>query len=280
MNEIKQPRRRSSKFKKQWIGKSASRKSLKRYCNEVWAELIKAKDNHICFLCGSDNNLNSHHLITRKWTATAFEPQCGITLCAGCHSFRITSAHVSPWVLDAKLKSERPSQYRWYLENRAKVTGGNQPKADYAAILKALLAEFETVSPVKLERGKYFRYTEGEESQIVHEYRDLLASTAMVAEKWKCSTACIYGILERHGVERRTEGRMTLHRERLQALCGHTVCKIDSEGNVVGEYFSMNEAAKQHGTCINAIRNCVKGKSKSSCGFRWMLKRDLPATKE
>jgi hypothetical protein len=132
---------KSPKYK-QWLGKNASIKSLKRYCLEIWSELIKDRDKNKCFLCGSEKYLQSHHMISKKWTKTAFEINCGICLCGGCHSLKVTSAHCSPWFLENKIANERPEQYKWYLENRALVKQGTQEKIDYKKELEKLFIEY------------------------------------------------------------------------------------------------------------------------------------------
>jgi hypothetical protein len=60
-----------------------------------------------------------------------------------------------------------------------------------------------------------------------------------------------------------------------QKLYGCCVVKIDDHNNICGEYASMIEAARQHGLSKNCIRNCVKGYSKQSAGFRWAYKKDI-----
>ena len=119
----------------------ASLKSLKKYCKEAWAELVKERDGYKCVLCGSTAYINAHHIITTKCVLTRYEVDCGITLCSGCHNFRITSAHVSPWILYEWLRTNRPKQYRWFLKHREAVRD-EQPKLltdDYKRILANLL---------------------------------------------------------------------------------------------------------------------------------------------
>ena len=91
----KNKRRRSVNFNKRWIGRNASQKSLERYCNEIWSDIIKIKDNNECCMCKSNEYLNSHHLISKKWKKTAHQIECGITLCKKCHEENVTAAHIT-----------------------------------------------------------------------------------------------------------------------------------------------------------------------------------------
>ena len=119
-------RRRNLSFKKQWIGKKANQKSLKRYCYEIWSELIRCRDDYCCFYCKSKENLTAHHLITKKWNTTCFNINNGVTLCKGCHTTNITSAHLSPWILEEKLKLYKKEQYNWFIENRKLISNFNK----------------------------------------------------------------------------------------------------------------------------------------------------------
>jgi len=275
----KSKRRRSTRFNKMWIGRDASEKTLIRYCMEIWSDLIKTIDNNKCFMCGSKEYLNSHHLISKKWTKTAFNTNCGITLCKNCHDNNIYSAHISPWILEKKLREQRPEQYRWYLINRAEVGKIDNEKYDYKLILDKLLKEFELISPLLVQRSNYFKYSMGEEKQIVHEFTNLDAPTKMIAKKWGCSYAAINSILRRHGISIVSSKSKKRNKEMMQRICGHKVLKLDKNGDVLAEFVSMNEAARQHGLVINSIRNCTKGYTKTAGGFRWIYKKDVEGEK-
>ena len=270
----KSKRRRSLKFSKTWIGRNANVKTLERYCLEIWSDLVRARDTYKCFMCGSGEYLNAHHLITKKWLKTAFDVNCGVTLCKNCHDSNIYSAHMSPWILEKKVREQRPDQYRWYLINRASVPESElqvsqQKDYDYHLCLKKLLAEFEEKFPSTIQRSNYFKFSKGEEEQIVHEFLNLEAPTKMIARKWGCSNSCINDILKRHGVSLTSSKTKKRNKEMLQKICGHCVVKLDNNKNVLAEYVSMNEAARQHGMAINSIRNCIKGLSKTAGGFKW-----------
>ena len=193
------PRRRSSAFKKQWIGRNANKDSLRRYCVEIWSELVRQRDNHQCFMCSSNEQIQAHHLITKKWKETAFEPLFGITLCINCHSTGIKSVHLSPWFLDEKLKTDRQEQYEWFISNRLKIMNVDT-EIDYRKTLKYLLEHFEKIKPVEYQRSHYFRFNENEEKEIINSYTTLKLGMETIGRTWGCSRTLIEGILTRHGV--------------------------------------------------------------------------------
>ena len=48
-----------------------------------------------------------------------------------------------------------------------------------------------------------------------------------------------------------------------------SVVQKDLEGNIIGTYFSMHEAARKTGVNRNCIKACLIGKQQSSKGFLW-----------
>lgn len=48
------------------------------------AEMVKERDNHKCVICGSDENLNAHHL---RYRADRLDEDDIITLCNNCHQY-------------------------------------------------------------------------------------------------------------------------------------------------------------------------------------------------
>lgn len=113
------------------FGTTCSKKTLKRYCTDLWSLLVKIKYDNKCFYCGKTTYLNSHHLISRKWTKTMLNVNCGLCLCSGCHTLKIDSIHISPWIILEKLEKEKPEEYLWYIENRKEVKGGKQNEINY-----------------------------------------------------------------------------------------------------------------------------------------------------
>ena len=60
--------------------------------DKQWAQAVRARDK-VCQICGSDKNLNSHHVLPRTLLDTRWDVRNGITLCVGCHKFGPRSAH-------------------------------------------------------------------------------------------------------------------------------------------------------------------------------------------
>ena len=192
-----------------WIGKKASIKSLKRYCLETWSTIVRIRDNNKCFICGSIEYLSSHHLITKLWLQTAFNTYNGITLCANCHSEGLVSAHNTPWILENKLKNERPTQYSWYLQERQLINNifKDMTLEQYKLILENLLVELDILNPILRKNNKFYRYTDEEEKNICFDYTNNDLSRQSIAKKYGCSEMNIKTILNRHNVIMRPIGR-------------------------------------------------------------------------
>ena len=271
-------RRRSYSFNKQWLGRNANDESLKRYCFEIWSNLVRERDGYKCFMCNKTTHLNAHHIISKKWIKTSLDIQCGITLCADCHDNCLQSVHISPWIFEKKLKENRPDQHKWYMANLQWDTPAPQQGINFKEELKRLLLEYEKIKPTIYLRSNYFKFSEEDEKSICKEYVEG-SSGNILSKKYKCSLPALLGVLHRNNIKiiygRQSKENKLKMKNILQKACGHCVCKLDRNGDVIGEYVSMNEAAKQHGVVINSIRNCVKGYSKTCAGFKWILKKDL-----
>lgn len=202
-------RRSPGVHNKHWIGKRASLKSLKRYCKEIWAELIKERDGHRCVLCEATKFVQAHHIITKRFAPTRYEENCGISLCAKCHSMGLVSAHQSPYVIYEWMEENRPDQYKWFLENKDGIR--NPPELIlnlqfYRDILKKLLDRFEEIAPQKMKTCKYNRFAEAEENSICVDYTEKMLSRRDLAMKYEATEQVIETILKRRGVEMRRVG--------------------------------------------------------------------------
>ena len=64
---------------------------LRDKCQAMWSKVVRARDKHVCSLCGSGQNLQAHHWIvhSQKCLATRYLVDNGITLCEGCHYFKV-----------------------------------------------------------------------------------------------------------------------------------------------------------------------------------------------
>lgn len=91
-------------------------KSRKRYLAKKqlteWAKLVKDRDDHKCVICGSDDHLQSHHILEKKlYPEHKLNLDNGITLCAKHHTFGKQSAHHAAFFFINWLKENRPEQY-------------------------------------------------------------------------------------------------------------------------------------------------------------------------
>ena len=70
-----------------------NRKKLILQADKLWATIIKERDGK-CIYCGSDINLNAHHIFTKgRHGNLRWNIDNGITLCAKCHTFGV---HINP----------------------------------------------------------------------------------------------------------------------------------------------------------------------------------------
>jgi len=60
---------------------------LRGQADEIWAKIIKIRDNDTCVLCGSKDHLQAHHAYRTKGSSFAlrYDSRNGVTLCRGCH---------------------------------------------------------------------------------------------------------------------------------------------------------------------------------------------------
>jgi 5-methylcytosine-specific restriction endonuclease McrA len=93
------------KWNKAWRERPAAKN---KSADTTWAKAVKERDGFKCVYCGSDKNLNSHHLFSRRHQGLRWDLENGITLCAGHHNFSTEfSAHKTPlefaeWVKELK----------------------------------------------------------------------------------------------------------------------------------------------------------------------------------
>lgn len=79
--------------------------TIKKKLDTLWSQIIRSKGS--CEVCGKTENLNAHHLIGRRDLSLRWELMNGVCLCAGCHTFKLRSAHQDPiWF------------HQWLLENK------------------------------------------------------------------------------------------------------------------------------------------------------------------
>lgn len=83
-----------------------------------WAKAIKDRDGQKCVICGSNERLNSHHIIPRELHDTKYDIENGITLCVKHHMFsREISAHNNPLAFFVWMATWRGAQLE-YLKSK------------------------------------------------------------------------------------------------------------------------------------------------------------------
>lgn len=55
------------------------------YEDTLARKLAKERDGYICMLCGSDENVEGHHIFEYAYEAGASDAENIITLCHNCH---------------------------------------------------------------------------------------------------------------------------------------------------------------------------------------------------
>jgi predicted DNA-binding protein YlxM (UPF0122 family) len=259
------------------IGKKASKKTLRRYCDEISRCIALQRDENKCFYCGETKHLQVHHLITRKNLKTRFNLNNLVTLCAGCHNFRITAIHHSPWIIFEELRKQRLHQYTWFCMNRQKEKLLSTETIDYTMILKELMVIYYQYFPFEPRNNGLF--TPEQEKHITYEYTSGF-SLHNISQKYNTTTLTIQKLLKRHGIQIRDEGTRSLAdrkvlKEKMQKVLGLVVCKIDKDNNILDEYPSIYEAAIANKLARNCVRNCIHGRTQTSGGYHWKLKKDI-----
>ena len=72
--------------------KKQSISKIKAKADKLWSQLIRMDGS--CEICGTSENLNAHHIISRAKLHTRYMKENGICLCVGHHMFnKDISAH-------------------------------------------------------------------------------------------------------------------------------------------------------------------------------------------
>lgn len=75
--------------------------------DDLWSELVKLQANYKCEYCGTDKNLNSHHIFSRSNRSVRWDEANGVCLCVSHHTFNSKfSAHKTPTEFTYWLESE------------------------------------------------------------------------------------------------------------------------------------------------------------------------------
>lgn len=73
---------------KKAMPKARRMKILRRKCLEAWSLCVRARDGNRCQICGATNNLQAHHVVSKKQnSALIYSVTNGICLCAKHHKY-------------------------------------------------------------------------------------------------------------------------------------------------------------------------------------------------
>jgi len=81
--------------------------------DKSWSLLIRRNN---CFVCGTDQNLQAHHIIDRWVLQLRHEPLNGVSLCPAHHKWgRKVSGHKGAFGLAWLLQQKNPEQWEWLM---------------------------------------------------------------------------------------------------------------------------------------------------------------------
>ena len=94
-------------------------KTVNKRKDDQWTHLVKERAGFKCEYCGSDKNLNSHHIFSRANRSVRWDLDNGVCVCSLHHIFSSQfSAHLSPIEFSEWLKDKRGQE--WYDNLRVK----------------------------------------------------------------------------------------------------------------------------------------------------------------
>lgn len=86
-----------TKAKKYPVKKTSTpRRYLEIKLDDLWRKAVKIKWGFKCAVCGTDENLESHHIFPRGNKGVRWDLDFGICLCVFHHTLDNKSAHLSP----------------------------------------------------------------------------------------------------------------------------------------------------------------------------------------
>lgn len=62
-----------------------TKKKLESECSALWSKAVKERDGYKCRCCGKLSS-DSHHIISRRYSATRYDVDNGIALCRKHHN--------------------------------------------------------------------------------------------------------------------------------------------------------------------------------------------------
>jgi len=84
-------------------------KKLKRGAEyQEWVKTVLARDNYVCLECGSDEQIQAHHILSwRSFPDLRMDVTNGKTLCYKCHKKTINFAGRRPGILEELVESQK-----------------------------------------------------------------------------------------------------------------------------------------------------------------------------
>ncbi len=109
---MKKPKDKNSKSYKKWRERVDYKNGLKE-----WSKLVRERDGNKCVVCGSDKNLNAHHILDKiHYRLYSLNIGVGITLCVKHHKWGKYAAHTNVLWFSNWLHKHRLEQYNECLD--------------------------------------------------------------------------------------------------------------------------------------------------------------------
>ena len=116
--EVAMARKQARKATKQAMGALETKK-----LDKLWSEATKAFYGRKCEVCGSTNNLNSHHVFRRTVRILRWDYRNAIVLCANHHMFdNKFSAHATPTLFTDWIIFKRGKEWHRDLVEKSRKT--------------------------------------------------------------------------------------------------------------------------------------------------------------
>jgi 5-methylcytosine-specific restriction endonuclease McrA len=84
----------------------------------MWSRAVKTRDGFKCAHCGSRNNLESHHIFSRRHAMTKYNIDNGITLCKYCHKNIEKNYEMKQWLINYIGRDKYDELDRLHYENK------------------------------------------------------------------------------------------------------------------------------------------------------------------
>ena len=101
--------------------KKPTKTQLNKKADTEWSALVKVLAGGRCEVCGTTQNLNSHHVFGRSNYKVRWDVHNGVCLCVGHHKFnREFSAHNTPTLFSEFIRLKRGEEWHQQLTVKAR----------------------------------------------------------------------------------------------------------------------------------------------------------------